>query len=148
MWKKTVIHILKLTVGQYLFLFDIHCYIKKKFGLTKKARMLKVWELYFIKEEPIQNVQSKRTLRFSNSLPLSSPKHYYWNVFLPISNNFSKQNSHDKPVSIIVSRLNLGSVGSYQLDHKKYLVEFVAQNKPPVYIGFWSHLLVVVPIIY
>ena len=115
--------------------------------MAKKARMLKIWELYFIKKEPNQNVQSKRTLRFSNSSPIFSAKYYYWNGFLPISSNSSEQNSHDKPVFIVVSRLNLGSVGSYQLDHNKYLVEFVAQNKPPVYIGFWfsrcsHHLLV------
>ena len=62
MWKKTVIHIPKLRVPQYLFLFDFHYYLKlhwstvkswnkKEFCFGKKAKMIKSWRSNFSREE-------------------------------------------------------------------------------------------------
>ena len=71
--------------------------------------MLKIWKWNFNKEESNQNVKQIRRLYFSNSLPLSPAKFYYYNVFLHICYNFSEQNCLDKPVFNNVSRLNHSS---------------------------------------
>ena len=42
--------------------------------------------------------KKKKELYLSNCLSLSPTKPYYWNVFLPICNNFSELNCLDKPV--------------------------------------------------
>ena len=43
---------------------------------------------------------NRKVLYFSQSLPLSPTKSYYWNVFLPISKYFSEQNCLGKPIFI------------------------------------------------
>ena len=63
--EKTVIHIPKLRVGQYLLVFDISYYLKISqicgkfllcFGI-KNPEMLKIWELDFNKDDSNKNVQ-------------------------------------------------------------------------------------------
>ena len=62
----------------------------------------------------------------NNSLLLSATKSYYWNVFLPIRNNFSEQNCIDKPVFNIVSRFDHSfSDDQYCYKHYRTLLSIV-----------------------
>ena len=61
------------------------------------------------------------------SLPLSSTKFYYWNVFLPIYNDSSEQNPLGKPAFNNVSRLNLSSSMDNSVKSKiKHFIKLLA----------------------
>ena len=60
-------------------------------------------------------------------MSISLNKSYYWNVFLPICNNFSLKNCLDRPVFNNVSRLNHSSpINNTEKNKTKHLPELYA----------------------
>ena len=85
---------------------------------------------------------SIKDLYFSNSLPLSPTKSYYWNVFLRTINKFSEQNCLNKPVFNNLSSLNHSSPMNSNVTSKiKHFTQLFALGLQLALKWKWHYLI-------